>query len=368
MESEECEDWLLDSIKLYKDLHDFELQEATRVIQWTGDKSICIAGYTGPRSNEILQLSFPQKLHETENQGLCPERDLKVQYGGFSEHPVYSLRHVPKSSLLVTSGPSSSDIQIWQIGPGDKDVIQPTTSIPSGPSEETWTKIAISGAASPGVAHGSQVSGVHITELESAKRIYTLAVSSSEALGSLSFLDPSTLHLCCMSGRQIIADVRQPGIASEGSAAPTVSCDGQWCAAVKPEDQDACAKIASLSSKGHITITDTRDLGTPLKCAKSKSSSGPAEDMLCVCWAPRLDDCISVSGLDGTVQIYDTRCWDAAVKEVDALFTHRGHSVMGECEDGSVPRVTVHSWHPWKERTLVSAANDGSLHIWDWLC
>lgn len=72
-------------------------------------------------------------------------------------------------------------------------------------------------------------------------------------------------------------------------------------------------------------------------------------------------------GLDGTVQIYDTRCWDAAVKEVDALFTHRGHSVMGECEDGSVPRVTVHSWHPWKERTLVSAANDGSLHIWDWL-
>ncbi|CAI9597456.1 unnamed protein product [Staurois parvus] len=31
------------------------------------------------------------------------------------------------------------------------------------------------------------------------------------------------------------------------------------------------------------------------------------------------------------------------------------------------PRVTCHTWHPWKERTLISAANDGSLHMWDWL-
>ncbi|XP_040282460.1 WD repeat-containing protein 73 isoform X2 [Bufo bufo] len=315
MASEECEDWILESIKLYKDLHDFELQEATRVIEWTGDKSICIAGYTGARKNEVLQLLFPQKLHEQENQGLCPERDLKVEYGGFSEHPVYSLRHIPNSSLLVTSGPAAAHVQIWQIGAEDK------------------------------------------------------AVSGGEAVGSLSFLDSSTVHLCCQSGRQILADVRQPGIASEGAVAPRVPSDGQWCAAVKPENQGACAKIASLSSKGHITITDTRDLGAPLKCAKTKSSNAPApvEHMMCVCWAPGLEDHISVSGLDGTVQIYDTGRWDAAVKEVDALFTHRGHSVMGECEDGSAPRVTVHSWHPWKERTLVSAANDGSLHIWDWL-
>ncbi|KAG9462155.1 hypothetical protein GDO78_014805, partial [Eleutherodactylus coqui] len=41
MESEECEDWLLESIKLYNDLHDFALQEATRVIEWTGEKSAC---------------------------------------------------------------------------------------------------------------------------------------------------------------------------------------------------------------------------------------------------------------------------------------------------------------------------------------
>ncbi|KAM3932845.1 integrator complex assembly factor WDR73 [Leptodactylus fuscus] len=366
---EECEDWLLESIQLYKDLHDFELQDPTRVIEWTGDKSICIAGYTGPRSHEILQLLFPQKLHEKENQGLCPERDLKVEYGGFSQHPVYTLKQLPDTSLLLTSGPSLAHVQIWQIGADDKDVIQPTMSIPSDPSSDTWTKLSVSAAASARVVHGAGVSGVHVTEIESAKRIYTLAASGGEAIGSLSFLDPCTVHLCCLSGRQIIADIRQPGIAGEGSVAPKVPDGGQWCAAVKPENQDVCATIASLSSKGHIAVTDIRDMGAPLKCAKSKSSNGPApeEQVMCVCWAPQLEDCISISGFDGTVQIYDTRRWDAATKEVEALFTHRGHSAMGDCEDGSAPRVTVHSWHPWKERTLVSAASDGSLHIWDWL-
>ncbi|KAG9463137.1 hypothetical protein GDO78_022317, partial [Eleutherodactylus coqui] len=272
-------------------------------------------------------------------------------------------------SLLVTGGLSAAHIQIWRVGAEDRDVIQPTISIPSDASNETWTKIAVSEAASPHVVHGAQIDGVHVTEIESARCTYMLAASSGEAVGSLAFLDPSTIHLCCLSGRQIIADVRQPGIAGQGSAALKVPGDGQWSAAVKPENQDACAMIASLSSRGHIMITDTRDMGTPLKCAKGKSSGGPsaAEEMMCVRWAPRLEDCVSVSGFDGTVQIYDTRRWDASVKEVDALFTHRGHSFMGKCEDGSAPRVTVHSWHPWKERTLVSAANDGSLHIWDWL-
>ncbi|XP_073517345.1 WD repeat-containing protein 73 [Phyllobates terribilis] len=364
----ESEDWMLESIRLYRDLHDFELQEATRVIDWTGDAGLCIAGFTGGRRHEVLQLLFPQKLHEQQNQGLCPERDLKVQYGGFSQHPIYSLRHVPGTSLLATTAPSPSHVQIWQIGAEDKDVIQPTTSIPSDPSKETWTKISVSGGASPCVLHGSRVNGVNLTDIETAGLLYSLAVSSCEAIGSLSFLDPSTVHLCCLSGRQIIADIRQPGTASEGSVAPNVPGDGRWVATVQTDSQDTSTKIASLSSEGHITITDTRDMGAPLKCGKAKSSHGPTpEDLMCICWASRLQDCISISGLDGTVQIYDTGPWDTVVKEVDALFTHRGHSAMGQCEDGSVPRVTVHSWHPWKERMLVSAANDGSLHIWDWL-
>ncbi|XP_075054403.1 integrator complex assembly factor WDR73-like [Mixophyes fleayi] len=366
--SMDSEDWMVESIRLYKDLHDFELQNPTRVIEWIGEKSICVAGYNGTKTNEILQLLFPQKLHVTENQGLCPERDLKVEHGGFSEQPIYSLIHIPDSSLLLMSGPAAGLVQIWQIGAEHKDVIKRTSYIQSDASNETWTKIATTATASPCVVHGSQTNNVHLTEIESTKRIYTLAVSCSEAVSTLSFLDPNTFHLCCLSGRQIIADVRQPGISCEGRVALPALSSGHWCAAVKPGNQDTHSVIASLSSEGHITVTDTRNLVTPLKCAKGKlSKSDLSQNFMCIRWAPRLEDCISISGFDSAVHIYDIKHWDTAGKEMDALFSHRGHCFLGGGDDGSVPSVTTHSWHPWRERTLVSAASDSSLHIWDWL-
>ncbi|XP_073469025.1 WD repeat-containing protein 73 [Aquarana catesbeiana] len=364
MEDEECEEWIVESLRLYKDLHDFELQDPTRVIEWIGEKSICVAGYDGTKTNEILQLLVPQKLQVKENQGLCPERDLKVEHGGFSQYPVYSLKHVPEHSLLLTSGPASGLVQVWQIGAEDKDVIKPTSTIQSDVGKDTWTKIATTAAATPQVLHGSHINNVQITEIESNKQIYTLATSGSEGLGSLSFLDENTFLMCGLSGRLILVDVRQIGIASEGSLALSAPCSSHWIATVKPGHRG----IASLSSEGHITITDSRDLGVPLKCARGRiSEPSMPETFTCLNWAPRLDNCVSISGFDGTVQIYDTQSWDNDVKERDALFTHRGHSVMGVCEDGRVPRVTCHTWHPWKERTLISAANDGSLHMWDWL-
>ncbi|POI20663.1 hypothetical protein CIB84_015590, partial [Bambusicola thoracicus] len=54
-----------------------------------------------------------------DSQGLCPERDFKVECGGFSNRPVYSLKHVPDTSLLVTSGPPDSSLQLWQMSAED---------------------------------------------------------------------------------------------------------------------------------------------------------------------------------------------------------------------------------------------------------
>ncbi|KAM9319785.1 integrator complex assembly factor WDR73 [Gastrophryne carolinensis] len=368
MESEECEDWLLESLRLYKDLHDYELQDPTRVIAWTDEKSICVAGYDGSKTNEILQLLVPQKIQLKENQGLCPERDLKVEHGGFSQHPVYSLSHVPGTSLIVTSGPASGLVQVWQIGAEDKDVIRPTRTIQSDTCEDTWPKISTAAIVPPSVLHGSRISNVHLTEIETGKKIYTPAVSSGEAVGSLASLDGSTFLLCARSGRLYLADTRQPGIAGKGSVAPTGACSGRWISTVRAQHQDVLSAIASLSSDGHIAITDPRDLRVPLKCAMGNLPEPMAsEDLLCIQWAPRMADCVSISGFGGNVQIFDTQSWDGTPKEREALFTHRGHSMMGACDGGGAPRVTCHSWHPWKERTLLSAASDSSLHIWDWL-
>ncbi|XP_053564718.1 WD repeat-containing protein 73 isoform X1 [Bombina bombina] len=368
MDTEEYDEWMLESISLYKDLHDFELQDPTRVIEWIGDKSICVAGYDSCKRNEILQLLVPQRLNAKQNQGLCPERDLKVEHGGFSDYPVYSLIRIPDSNLLLTSGPGTDKVQVWQIGAEDNDVIKPVSTVTSEAGSEMWTKLATTASTSPRVLHGSQANGVQLTEIESSKPIYTLGVTSSDAIGTLSFLDCNTFHLCCVNGRQYIADVRQPQVCAEGCVAPASLSSVQWCAAVKPGLPETSCHIASLSSEGHVTVTDSRDLSEPLKCAKLKfSDPAPTNHFLCVRWAPVLDNCISVSGLDGTVQIYDTQSWDATLQAQDAVFIHKGHSVLGTCNGaGSLPRITAHAWHPWKERIVLSAATDGSFHVWDW--
>lgn len=72
-------------------------------------------------------------------------------------------------------------------------------------------------------------------------------------------------------------------------------------------------------------------------------------------------------GFDGTVQIYDVTSWDGKESQVEPLFTHKGHIFLEGNEVDAAPLVTTHTWHPCKPRTLLSAASDASLHVWDWV-
>lgn len=72
-----------------------------------------------------------------------------------------------------------------------------------------------------------------------------------------------------------------------------------------------------------------------------------------------------MSGLGGAVQIYDTSSWTTELQKVPPLFVHRGHSVSSQ--PGDAVSVTSHLWHPERPRTLLSAASDGSVHVWDWI-
>lgn len=86
-----------------------------------------------------------------------------------------------------------------------------------------------------------------------------------------------------------------------------------------------------------------------------------------VSWAPALDDCFAVSGFSGSVQIYDASGWRTEQQEAQPLFEHRGHVVSSQPEGGVPVLVTFHVWHPEQPRTLLSAASDGSVHVWDWV-
>nr|XP_038028552.1 WD repeat-containing protein 73 [Anas platyrhynchos] len=47
-EDEEEDEWLLSSLRLYEDLHTFELQAPTRVIEWALGNRVCVAGTGAP--------------------------------------------------------------------------------------------------------------------------------------------------------------------------------------------------------------------------------------------------------------------------------------------------------------------------------
>ena len=76
-----------------------------------------------------------------------------------------------------------------------------------------------------------------------------------------------------------------------------------------------------------------------------------------------------LAGFSAAVQIYDTSVWTAEPQEAQPLFEHRGHTVSSQqSDDDGVPVfVTSHVWHPERPRTLLSAASDGSVHVWDWV-
>ncbi|NXF41320.1 WDR73 protein, partial [Nyctibius bracteatus] len=300
---------------------------------------VYVAGYGPSGGNEILQLLPPPTLQVKETQGLCPERDFKVECGGFSNRPVYSLKHVPDTSLLVTSGPPDSSLQVWQVSAED---------------------------SGKGTLQSHKRSSWHL------RSTYSFPGSRhSEELSGLAFLDCNTLLLCCAPGQLCLADVRQPQRPLEAVSVPSAPCGERWCMGVGhgPQGSDSSSRpVACLSSGGHLTLTDLRKTSEPLALAKcrvpSPSSGG---EFLCVSWAPALEGCLAVSGFDGTVRVYEAQRWDSSGGEAEPIFAHRGHALGGPDGGGCPALVTAHTWHPQKARTLLSAASDGSLHVWDWV-
>ncbi|XP_068879937.1 WD repeat-containing protein 73 isoform X5 [Aphelocoma coerulescens] len=369
---EAVDEWLLQSLRLYRDLHTFELQAPTRLIEWARGSRVCVAGYGQSDGNEILQLIPPPTLLTKETQGLCPERDFKVECGGFSERPVYSLKYVPDTSLLVTSGPPDSSLQVWQVSAEDSDIIKSVGLIETeNDTGQSWAKIATISARAPWVLHSSRLDRVQITEVESRKNVYIAASGGSEELSSLAFLDCNTLLLCCTTGRLCLADIRQPQSLVEAVSVPSAPCSEQWCMGTRHGAQGlepSSQPVARLSNRGLLTLTDLRKTSEFLALAKARvPSPGSGAEFLCVSWAPALEGCLAISGFDGTVHVYDTQSWDSSGKEAEPIFVHKGHAFGGAGGSGDSPLVTVHTWHLQKPRTLLSAASDGSLHVWDWV-
>ncbi|TRY97923.1 hypothetical protein DNTS_034147 [Danionella cerebrum] len=367
--SDDADDWFMESLNTYKDLHLFHLEHATKVIEWTRDKSICVAGCTGGKS-EILELLLPLKLYAGDNQGLCGERDFKVQHGGFSEEPVESLIHIPGSRCVVTSGVSHS-LQIWDLGGDYSDVIKKSGVInvnsPSGGNR----KITPGFSESPSVLHGSCVRDVQLTEITTGQTLYTVGNDSSDSVSGLQFVNGSVFLICSSNGSLRLCDTRDPSshyYPLEESSSKAL----HWSFGLK-EDQSqsepCCCSVARLSSSGDILLSDFRDLQQAVcQTQINVQSNATKESFLNISWAPVIKDCVSVSGFDGTVLIYNTTSWSRDTQSPQPIFSHRGHEMSHEAESRKCSTVvTTHAWHRSRAKTLLSAATDGSLQVWDWV-
>ncbi|KAF7226742.1 cilia- and flagella-associated protein 418 isoform X2 [Nothobranchius furzeri] len=352
----------------YKDLHVFQLENPTRVIEWTSEKTVCVAGYSSPR-NEILELRLPLKLFADENKGLCAERDFKVVHGGFTEGPVRHLRHVPGSRCAVTNDGRSSDLQVWDLGGDDSDVIRRAGSVEGRSVSDTGSRIAARLSAPPQVLHGARSSDVQLTQLTSGQTLCKLDTDSAELLSSLQFVSDSVFLASCCNGCIYVADTRTSAAPQRSTPPPRSGDSVCWWSDASIASQLSSTRIVRLSSSGDMVVTDLRNLGGIVSQAQLDVQTHPCQlEDVSVSWSPVLDGCIAVSGFDGVVQIYNTRLWRTELQDAQPLFQHCGHMVLSEQTAGSAPIVvTSHLWHPERPRMLLSAASDGSVHVWDWV-
>ncbi|XP_051261369.1 WD repeat-containing protein 73 [Dicentrarchus labrax] len=365
------DDWFIESLKTYKDLHVYQLEHPTQVIEWTSGKTVCVAGFTSSK-NEILELRLPLKLFADENKGLCAERDFKVVHGGFTDAPVRCLRHIPGTRCVVTNDGLSSDLQVWDLGGDDSDVIRRTGSVDGSRGvSEGGSRIAARLSSQPQVLHGAESAGVRLTQLTSGQTVYTLETDSADPLSSLHFVSDAVFLAGCSNGKVYIADTRTSAAPQLSPPPPSSGESVLWWtdASAGPSclDPSSC-RIVRLSSCGQTVISDLRNPGGAVSRAQLDVQTRRCNaDDVRVSWAPALDDCIAVSGFSGAVQIYSSSVWTTELQEAQPLFEHRGHAVSSQSDDGVPVFVTSHVWHPERPRTLLSAASDGSVHVWDWV-
>lgn len=369
-EAETLDDWFIESLKTYKDLHVYQLEHPTRVIEWTAGKTICVAGYSTAK-NEILELRLPLKLFADDNQGLCAERDFKVLHGGFTDGPVHCLKHIQGTRCVVTNNGLNNELQVWDVGGDDSDVIKNTGCVQPTRVSQRGSEIAPGLTGDLHVLHGSQICDLQLTDLTTRRSLYSVGADIPDVLSSLQFVSANVFLACTCGGDLYMGDTRTSTLPQP---TPAGGRDAEhWCMAastgLSSSPEQAGRTVARLSSSGQVMLSDMRDLRSPVGQAQLDIQRNiPTHDFINVSWAPALNNCLSVSGFNGLVEIYDTSSWRPEARESKPLFVHQGHVMSCVPMPGtSPPVVTSHMWHPSRPRTALSAATDGSMHVWDWV-
>ncbi|XP_077987748.1 integrator complex assembly factor WDR73-like [Glandiceps talaboti] len=406
------DDWMIKSMKSYRNLHMFELQHPTQVIEWINNDAICVAGCREGSRSEIIELVIPDKLIEdTQNEGCGKERDFKVRNGGFSHDAVYQLKHIPKSRVIVTSGPPDNSAITWQLGSENNDIIQETQTIKSNLTSLHHCYLDTHCDRSDGFVMGAVLGDIQCVDVETGKSTYSIGIDSIERLCGIKLLDANTCVACCSESGDIhVIDMRSGSINQSNQSSHKHSdqsesskdIDNQsnpkidsgvmninqskqeskfWSFDVQKTktdtgcDTDMAKKrkfdaedrtIFRLNLEQHILVNDIRNLRDPLVTCRLDLPDHVVKENISIQTSSCNAKYISISGINDKVYIYDVIDLKSTKAEsVKPIFIHEGHMTTASANQDTV--VWTHTWHPWKEHLLMSAASDGSLHAWDWV-
>ena len=130
----------------------------------------------------------------------------------------------------------------------------------------------------------------------------SLETDNKDILSSLHLVSDHVFLACTCNGNLYVVDTRTPTVPQ-----PTPAADGKdavhWCMDVSTDQSFSSPimqnKVARLSSSRQVIVSDLRDLRKSVCQAKlDLQTDGPITEFMNISWAPALDNCIAVSGME----------------------------------------------------------------------
>ncbi|XP_046560611.1 WD repeat-containing protein 73-like isoform X2 [Haliotis rubra] len=356
------DDWLFDSIKKYKTLHMYDLHKPVQASDWLSSDRLVVAT-SDEKKHELLELSLPAQIcvQEDSANGLTKDRDFQLVNGGFTDSSIISLHHLGQSVdtgqdyrkvLACVRGDNS--VETWQLGSEDGNLIEKIGDLCSKNSTCHSAKLCVLDAHR--LMFGSHLSSISVGDINTQQTVAdTRDCQQDIMISNMLLYDTCVLTSGLVSGELFLLDPRSRNITVE-QVTNTCSSRETWTLC----GDKSQTVVLQMCSSGDIHVRDCRNLKHCVNSVQTKlQQAEPGEITLSIC--PTNPDLVAVTGVDGCVQIYDRSKW-GDTEVVTPVFVHQGH--IADREDQSqVILTSQHLWYPWKQGTLLSAASDGSLHI-----
>ncbi|CAH1782380.1 unnamed protein product [Owenia fusiformis] len=329
MESQDSDDFFYSSMKLYKTLHMFELQNPPQTLQPVDENCICVTTFDEfTRQSEILELSIPEKLLHDKEDGLCNDRDFKVISGGFHGDRITALCHIPDTRYILSNEQSSNTMILWRLGQETGDVINEDFTFRNPhPYRQRPSDIAVNHYKENEAVFGSRLADITIADLETQS--ISLAMSKEgyiqdqklgghgepvEYISGLEFLSNSTIATCCLAtGNIVVLDTRDK-LKIKQTINSNIS-NKYWAFGVSrnctitsgshsngnPGDANIIARIAN---NGKLLLNDLRYCSSDVDSFETGLNTEWG-DLLNIKFKPGSLHTISLSGFDGNIYIYD---------------------------------------------------------------